>query len=363
LNRSLYGDKYKTPGDDTGGNASEDFSGPLSTGGMPIAPPATANPAPAPSPPPAAGPGGTPEGTDNAIVTVDKANNALLINGTPQQYAAIREVLREMDVAPVQVQLEDVIAEVTLTNGLEYGVQYFYQPNNKHQIALTDSKSLDITPNLPGFSYIFTQGSNIRIILNALSQVTHVEVVSSPNVMVLNNGTALLQVGNQVPISTGEAVSVTSNNAPIVNSIAYHATGVILRVTPSVNRSGLVTLDVLQEVSAVAPEADQSTSIGSPTFTERKVKSTVAIHDNETVALGGLMSNSRTRGSNGLPFLSEIPVVGGLFGTKQDTTDRTELMVLITPHVVENLEAARAVTEELRRRFPSITPRLLGANR
>jgi general secretion pathway protein D len=227
---------------------------------------------------------------------------------------------------------------------------------------LTAGNSVNITPVLPGFSYIFTQGSNIRIILSALSQVTHVEVVSSPNVMVLNNGTALLQVGNQVPISTGQAVSVTSNDAPIVNSIAYHATGVILKVTPSVNRSGLVTLDILQEVSAVAPDADQSATIGSPTFTERKVKSTVSIHDSETVALGGLISNTRTRGSKGLPFLSELPVVGGLFGTKQDTTDRTELMVLITPHVVENLEAARAVTEELRREFPSITPKLLHAD-
>lgn len=360
LNRSLYGDRYRGPDDTaTNGGGNEDFSGPLSTGGTPIAPPAPSNPA---APPPRSGAGGgeLPEGA--AIVTVDKSNNALLINGTPQQYAAIREVLRDMDVAPVQVQLEAVIAEVTLTDGLEYGVQYFYQPNNKHQISLTDGKSVDITPNLPGFSYIFTQGSNIRVILNALSQVTHVEVVSSPNVMVLNNGSALLQVGNQVPISTGQAVSVTSNDAPIVNSIAYHATGVILKVTPSVNRSGLVTMDVLQEVSAVAPDSDQSATIGSPTFTERKVKSTVAIHDNETVALGGLISNSRTRGSSGLPFLSTLPVVGGLFGTKQDTTDRTELMVLITPHVVENLEAARAVTEELRRKFPSITPKLLNAD-
>jgi general secretion pathway protein D len=329
---------------------------------MPIAAPAPANQPTPPSPLPANGAAGPEEGGTNAIVTVDKANNALLINGTPQQYSAIREVLRDMDVAPVQVQLEAVIAEVTLTNGLEYGVQYFYQPNDKHQISLTAGNSVNITPVLPGFSYIFTQGSNIRIILSALSQVTHVEVVSSPNVMVLNNGTALLQVGNQVPISTGQAVSVTSNDAPIVNSIAYHATGVILKVTPSVNRSGLVTLDILQEVSAVAPDADQSATIGSPTFTERKVKSTVSIHDSETVALGGLISNTRTRGSKGLPFLSELPVVGGLFGTKQDTTDRTELMVLITPHVVENLEAARAVTEELRREFPSITPKLLHAD-
>lgn len=359
LNRSFYGDNYRPAGDTNTGTGSDDFSGPLSTSGAPIATPAPANQPAAAAPP--ANTGRPQDNGANATVTVDKANNALLINGTPQQYAAIREVLRDMDVAPVQVQLEAVIAEVTLNDGLEYGVQYFYKPSDQHQIALTDTKTINITPALPGFSYMFTQGTNIRVILSALSQVTHVEVVSSPNVMVLNNGTALLQVGNQVPISTGQAVSVTSSDAPIVNSIAYHATGVILKVTPSVNRSGLVTLDVLQEVSGVAPQADQSATIGSPTFTERKVKSTVAIHNNETVALGGLITNSRTRGSSGIPYLSTIPVLGGLFGTKQDSTDRTELMVLITPHVVENLEAARAVTEELRRKFPSITPKLLHA--
>jgi general secretion pathway protein D len=111
-------------------------------------------------------------------------------------------------------------------------------------------------------------------------------------------------------------------------------------------------------VSNVAPDAVQNSTLGSPTFAERKVRSTVAIHDNETVALGGLISSSRTKGSDGLPFLSEIPVLGGLFGNKTDDSERTELMVLITPHVVENLEAARAVTEELRQKFPAIAPLL-----
>src|SRR4029077_16556155 len=117
---------------------------------------------------------------------------------------------------------------------------------------LSNTNSVDIAPVLPGFSYLFTPGANISVILSALSQVTHVEVVSSPNVMVLNNGTALLQVGNQVPISTGQAVSVKSGDAPIAYAIQYHATGVILKVSPSVNSGGLVTLDVLQEVSDVA---------------------------------------------------------------------------------------------------------------
>jgi general secretion pathway protein D len=354
LNRSIFGGKYKPPAD--ADSTGDSFAEATPAGGTPPAAPAT--PAAA-TPAPTADDTGSPDPAGNATVTVDKGNNALLIYGTPQQYAVIADVLHHMDIAPIQVQLEAVIAEVTLTDGLQYGVQYFYNPGNQqHQLVLSNSNSVNITPSLPGFSYMFTQGTNIKVILSALSQVTHVEVVSSPNVMVLNNGTALLQVGDEVPISTGQAVSVTAGDAPIVNSIAYHSTGVILKVTPSVNKSGLVTLDVLQEVSNVAPDADQTSTLGSPTFAERKVKSTVAIHDNETVALGGLISSNRTQGSSGIPFLSALPVVGGLFGTKTDNSDRTELMVLITPHVVENLEGARAVTEELRQKFPSLAPLL-----
>lgn len=351
LNRSIHGASYKSD-EDNGTGSGNDFVEMMPTNNPP--PPAT----PAPQVSSGSDNSASSDTSGSVTITVDKANNALLIYGTPQQYAVIQDALHHMDVAPIQVQLEAVIAEVTLTDGLQYGVQYFYKPNGRHEIVLSNSDTAAIAPELPGFSYLFTPGQNISIILSALSQVTHVEVVSSPNVMVLNNGTALLQVGNQVPIATAQAVSVAAGNAPIVNSIEYHPTGVILKVTPSVNLSGTVTLDILQEVSNVAPDADQNTTLGSPTFAERRVKSTVAIHDNETVALGGLISTSRTKGSSGIPFLSQIPVLGGLFGKKTDNSDRTELMVLITPHVVENLEAARAITEELRQRFPAVAPLL-----
>jgi general secretion pathway protein D len=357
LNHSLNGGRG-TQGAQSG--ASDSFSEPMQMGGSPSAPQGetqTSAPAPAAKPDNGGASDSTATGSDNATITVDKANNALVIYGTPQQYSIIEAALHKMDVAPIQVQLEVAIAEVTLNDGLQYGVQYFYQPDNKQQLVLSNGPSAAITSVFPGFSYMFTQGTNIRVILNALSNVTHVEVISSPEIMVLNNGTARLEVGQQVPISTGQAVSTLTSGAPIVNSIEYHATGVILKVTPGVNKSGMVTMDVSQEVSNVATDADQSTAtLGSPTFDERKIQSTVAIHDNETIALGGLISDSKTQGSSGLPFLSEIPVLGGLFGTKNDTRVRTELMVLITPHVVDNLQAARAVTDELRQKFPTVQP-------
>jgi general secretion pathway protein D len=357
LNRSIYGSKYKPPMEETSSDAGDDFVEAMPSAGGGEPPPPQQQPQQQSSPP--APDNSVPmEAGANATITVDKANNALLIYATPQQYSVVEDVLHHMDVAPVQVQLEAVVAEVTLNSGLEYGVQYFYQPSNKHTFVLSNTNSVNISPVLPGFSYLFTEGTNIRVILSALSEVTHVEIVSSPNVMVLNNSTAHLQVGNQVPIATGQAVSVSSAGAPLVNSIEYHPTGIILKVTPSVNRSGVVTLDIVQEDSEVVPPADETITLNSPTFSERRVKSTVAVHDGETVAIGGLISRSTTKGSSGIPLFSEIPVLGGLFGTKNDKVERTELMVLITPHVVENLESVRAVTEELRRKFPEIEPLL-----
>lgn len=355
LNRALYGEKPAATSNQTNtqqqSGSGDNFAEQMQMGGgsspQPQSDAQTSSPA-------QSSPGRIGGSGDNAIITVDKANNALLIYGTPQQYAVVTNVLHQMDVPPIQIQLEAAIAEVSLNDGLQYGVQYFYQPGNKHEFSLSDSNGVNITPNLPGFSYMFTEGSNIKVILSALSQVTHVEVMSSPEVMVLNNNTAVLEVGNQVPISTGQAVSTLSSTAPIVNSIEYHATGVILKVTPGVNKSGMVTMDVSQEVSDVAPDDDQNTTLGTPTFSERKIQSTIVIQDGETVALGGLISDRHTRGNSGIPFLSALPVVGGLFGTKTDNRDRTELMVLITPHVIDNLQAAHAITDELRQRFPAV---------
>src|SRR5262249_44673787 len=150
-------------------------------------------------------------------------------------------------IEPLQVLLEAAIAEITLTNDLQYGVQYFYKPGDDHQIVLSNSNSALISPTFPGFSYLFAQGTNIKIVLDALSTVTHVEVISAPTVLVLNNQAATLQVGDQVPIITQQAVSTLTTGAPLVNNVQYHDTGVILKVTPRVNQSGMVMMDISQE--------------------------------------------------------------------------------------------------------------------
>lgn len=353
LKKVLYGGGRDNERDNSGGENGDAADHPLAppTAGVGTAPPS--------APPPQPSNSSNVTDVDTAIIppgaptiTADDTNNAIVIYGTPQDYATIESALRQLDVAPLQVLLEAAIAEVTLTNDLKYGIQYFYQPSDKHQFVLSNSNSVNIGSVFPGFSYIFSEGSNIKVVLDTLSQVTRVDVVSSPEVLVLNNHTATLTVGDQVPIATSQAVSVVAGQAPIVNTIEYHNTGVILKVTPRVNQGGMVLMDISQEVSDVSNTT--TSTLDSPTITQRRIDSTIAIQDNETIALGGLIKNSKTRGSTGLPYLSEIPVVGGLFGTKDNKIDRTELIVLITPHVVDNLQKARAVTEELRRKLPSL---------
>jgi general secretion pathway protein D len=172
--------------------------------------------------------------------------------------------------------------------------------------------------------------------------------------MVLNNQSARLQVGDQVPVATGSAVSTVSSGAPIVNSIAYQDTGIILKVTPRVNASGLVLLDVSQEVSQVSTTT--TSTLDSPTISQRRVTSSVAVNDGETIALGGLISDSQSTSKNGIPILQDIPVLGFLFGTRSNGGTRTELIALITPRVVRNRFEGRQVTDELRQKLPLLAP-------
>jgi general secretion pathway protein D len=183
-------------------------------------------------------------------------------------------------------------------------------------------------------------------VLNALSAVTRLKVLSAPQVLVLDNEPARLQVGNIVPILTQSQQSTISANAPIVNSVDYTATGVILLVTPRVNTGGLVTLDVSQEVSDVSSQT--TGNINSPSFDQRLIRTRVAIQDGQTIGLAGLIRDTDAEGNQGIPLVKDIPLLGSLVSSQSNTRTRTELLVLITPHVVRDQRDARALTEDLR---------------
>jgi general secretion pathway protein D len=286
-------------------------------------------------------------------IIADEANNALVILATAREYRMIEAALKKLDIVPLQVLIEATIAEVTLTDDLRYGVQWFLQEGNS-AFTLSEFATGAATQVFPGFSYLLTGGLDFRLVLNALESITDVNVISSPQLMVLDNQTAELQVGSDVPVATQQALAVTGD-APLVNTIQFRETGIILRVTPRVNPGGLVIMEIEQEVSTVVPGADPLT----PTIQQRRILSTIAVQSGETVVLGGLIQDNRTRAKSGVPFLQDIPLLGELFSTTSDVDIRTELLVVITPRVVGSPEEARAVTEELRRKMPAVVP--LGA--
>lgn len=296
---------------------------------------------------------------DSLVITADEVNNAVVANATPREFALIEDALRKLDITPLQVVIETNISEVTLNDALQYGTQWFFE-NGRNKFALTQSlTSTAPIQTFPGFSYSLLNGAGgIKATMNALSTVTHVEVLSSPNLMVLNNQTASLEVGDQVPVSTGSAISTVGSNAPIVNSVDYRDTGVILQITPRVNDSGLVLLDISQEYSQVDNTTPASTQnpIDSPVISERKIISSIAVQDGQTVAIGGLIGDDITKTRNGVPILSAIPVLGALAGSRNNTRVRTELLVLLTPHVIRNAADAQAITDELKQKIKSIQP-------
>ncbi len=292
-------------------------------------------------------------GAQGVRIIADDNNNALLILATPQEYRQISAALRALDILPLQVLIEATIAEVRLQNELRYGLQWFFQSGDSSATLSVDPFGA-VASEFPGLSLLFSSGPDVFVVLNALEAVTTVNVLSSPQLMVLDNRTAELQVGDEVPVATQSAVSIVDPDAPIVNSIEFRNTGVVLRVTPRVNASGLVTLDIEQEVSDVIETT--TSGIDSPTIQQRRISSSVVVADGETIALGGLIRDSRDKSRTGIPFLSSLPLIGPLFGQEEEGLDRTELLVLITPRVVRNQDEAAAVTEELRRRLQAVVP-------
>ena len=301
-------------------------------------------------------PGQTDQTGTNQIgttITADETNNAIVVFATPRDYALIEDALRKLDVLPLQVLIDATISEVTLNHNLKYGIQWYFQ-TGESTVALTQGSTSTPVQNFPGFSYLFQHGANVTATLNALATITDVTVLSAPKLMVLNNHTASIEVGDQVPIATSSAVSTITTGAPTVNSIEYRDTGVILKVTPRVNTGGLVLLDISQEVSDVSPTS--TSNLDSPTIQQRKISTSVAVQDGDTIALGGLIKNEVTKTRSTIPILGDIPILGHLFGDTGNILVRTELVVLLTPRVVRTPVDADAITQELRDKMHMAPP-------
>ena len=235
-------------------------------------------------------------------IIADAGNNSLLIRATPAEYEMVLSALLRLDTIPPLVLIEVTIAEVTLNNSLQYGVEWFFKNGKQNTTTFSGIPVGQVLSKFPGFSYFFN-AADVNVVLNAVAGLTNVKVLSSPKVMVLDNKTATLQIGDQIPVVTSNAQSVAAAGAPVVQTFQYFDTGVILKVTPQVNSGGLVTLDINQEVSNAAP-GSQGTS---PTIQQRKINSSIAIQSGEAVVLGGLIRDNKSVSTTGIPLLSDIP--------------------------------------------------------
>jgi general secretion pathway protein D len=300
-----------------------------------------------PTAPSAPGPASALGGNGAPSVVADVENNSLLISTTARNYEKIERILRQLDVLPIQVMLEAVIAEVTLTDELKFGVRWFFE-NGDFSIGFSDLVSGGTGASFPGMAWSFASKS-LEFTLNALSSVTNVKVISSPTLMALNNQKATLQIGDQVPIVTRTSTGVENPDAPVISTITLKDTGIILNVTPRVNASGRVLLDIQQEASSVVKTT--SSGIDSPTIQQRKVQTRVTVNDGEALIIGGLIQERKSKQTGKIPVLGDIPVVGNAFKNKTDTIERTELVIFIRPKIVRNVEEARSVNDEFRKRL------------
>ena len=302
---------------------------------------------------------------DRVGVSAVAESNTLLVRSSATAWKSIKDVIEKLDVMPMQVHIEAQIAEVQLTGALEYGVNWYFENAvnapfnvNGSGAGLPSALGRDIWGDISGsitgsagLGWTFL-GRNAAAVVKALDKVTNLRLLQTPSVFVRNNVEATFNVGSRIPIQ-----SVTFNPGTgtdgTYSQVQYLDTGVILKVRPRVTRDGMVFLEIVQEVSSPGATADRN---GNVRIDTRRLKTEAAIQNGDTVLLAGLISDSVDQGSSGLPFLSKIPVVGALFGSKTANTGRTETIVLLTPTIVRNPQEARNLTDEYGQKFRAMEP-------
>ncbi|WP_421693558.1 type II secretion system secretin GspD [Aestuariivirga sp.] len=282
-------------------------------------------------------------GSKSIRITANPANNTIVISATPKDYRRIIATLRQIDSQPTQVLIKATIVEVQLNDELKYGVQAYFQSGN-FSFSITDAIPTKdgIAPATAGLNFLLGGFSNPKLIIDALSKITDLHIVSSPSILVLENETATIKVGDQIPIQTQTAETTGGN---FVNNYEYRDTGVVLKVRPRVSANGMVTIELGQELSAVSEETGVG---GNPEFKQRNVTSKVSVNDTQTVLLGGLIAGTEEGGRSTVPGADKVPLLGKLVGTTSKTARRNELIVLITPTIIRNGEDAARESQDLR---------------
>jgi general secretion pathway protein D len=284
-------------------------------------------------------------------VSVEKGANTLMVMAPESRWAPLRAMLEQIDRPPPQILIEATVLEVTLGREFKTGVDWsVIGANGKLTVTNTQDKTGAVLPKFPGFS-VFYLSNTAKAAIDALASKTRVDVVSAPKLVAVDNQTATLQVGDQVPIVNQTTQSISAPGAPLVENTEYRDTGIILKIRPRINGPESVLVDFSQEVSSVEPTT--SSTINSPTIQQRRFESQMALKEGETVAVGGLISSDRSRNDQGIPFLKDIKGLGLLFKAQDDQNSRTEIIVLMTAHILHDRDEATQALDRLKQRMPA----------
>jgi general secretion pathway protein D len=300
------------------------------------------------------------------MLLADDGRNIILIRALPADYSRLVKLLERLDNLPRQVLVEVMVAEISLDDGLEFGVEWAFHNNNLkvngsqyEQNFITNFAGL-AAKNM-GFVYnILDSGGDPVAVLNALSSKTDVTILSSPQVLVLNNETAKIDVGREVPIVTTETYRDTTNISTdsVDKTVEYKNTGIILEVTPKINYNGIIILDVDQEVSTA--EKNITSGINSPIIAKRKVTTKMAVKDGQSILIGGLIRNETNIIETGVPFLMDIPLLGYFFKYKEESKAKRELLIMITPHVIETEDVLDQYIREFKEKVKGLREKMMG---
>jgi len=297
------------------------------------------------------------------VVFADDDRNVILIRALPVDYTRIVKLLERLDNMPRQVLVEVLVAEIVLQNELELGLEWFLT-SNKYAFGTSFSavgKSTSentlgeiITSYPSGFSYSFTAG-NVEGFLQTLASRSNFTILSSPQILVLNNEKASVNVGKQVPIVT-TVTENTTTTSQVDKTVQYKDTGVILEVTPQINYNGVILLEVSQTVSKA--QANTTSDISSPEISKRELQTKLAVKNGQSILMGGMIDRNTATTQSGVPFLMDIPILGNLFKYQKDSEDKTELIVLITPYVIESEDVLDQYTKDFEQKMNQLRPEL-----
>lgn len=297
-------------------------------------------------------------------LVVDKVRNALIFQGRRGDWEQLLQVIREMDKAPRMVLIEVTVAEITLTDEEQLGVEWLLENSNLGDDFTqrgSDSNPLSGTiktlgnlgtlSQTQGLNFVLDNAGQTRAILNAFASKNRVSILSTPRVMVKSGGSATIDVGTEIPTLRSQFQGTTTDDR-VLQEIQYRKTGVSLNVTPVVHSGHRIELEVSQEISQSQPNSNSN--IDSPDIFTRRIETSLGLRDGGSVLLGGLIARDRSHGYSGVPILSDIPVVGRMFRVESESNTKNELVMLIVPYVIDTDQEATDITNALLQRLDGI---------